>query len=366
VPAFIYDKLTTPTYAVDPAAVHHLMSSWDLNTGAGHLYIDGASPALDTNINTNASIDWGGVKEVTLGAQETPYANKWNGSIGELYFHDAYIDLSVAANREKFYNSTTGKPANLGPDGSTPLLVQPRLYVRGPAGTLATNLGSGGSFTLTGALGDGACLAAHQPPDGITGYFLGDFVSATDAASYNLGTINVPYDGMVVVAVVGRGAAASVSGITVGGNAATLAFKQSGDQATIREIWYRPKVAAGPRAIVVNISTTIDRFAAYVYLIAGHNNDTPVDANQDNNNTATSVALSFTYSTGGIGIFAASAVMTGGLIWTNADEKAEHVVEALSSFGSAMRQHAGAGAAVNVTVAGTASGNHCLVGAMWR
>jgi hypothetical protein len=64
-----------------------------------------------------------------------------------------YIDFSVEANRRKFIDAN-GKPVDLGADGSTPTGTAPAVFFSGDASGFGTNKGTGGTFTLTGALTD--------------------------------------------------------------------------------------------------------------------------------------------------------------------------------------------------------------------
>lgn len=134
---------------------HHFAMSIDLSdTAKRHIYLDGADISVAWATYTDDSIDFDGANDCQVGVRGT--SNKLNGCMAELFFHTAYLDLSVAANREKF-RSSAGKPVSLGADGSTPLGVQPLVYLRmadgAAATTFANNLGSGGGpFTITGTL----------------------------------------------------------------------------------------------------------------------------------------------------------------------------------------------------------------------
>ena len=78
------------------------------------------------------------------------------GSLGQFYFIQDYIDLSVQANREKFVSGTgaTAAPVDFGADGSTPLGTQPLIYLNNPYGTFQNNAGSGGNFTVMAHTGN--------------------------------------------------------------------------------------------------------------------------------------------------------------------------------------------------------------------
>lgn len=124
----------------------HILASWNLASGLGHLYINdadvkagGATLTDDTIDYTNGNFVIGAVVDGTL---------KWNGCLAEMFFHTTYLDITTVANRRKFYTAA-GRPAYLGADGSLPLGVQPLYYDRAADGT---NAGSGGNLTVTGAL----------------------------------------------------------------------------------------------------------------------------------------------------------------------------------------------------------------------
>lgn len=148
----ILNKITTSTYAAG-ATWYVMEASWDLAATTSHLYVNDAAPTLGTNTNTDDTIDY--TKDNVGIAARGDGATKFSGCLAEVFFHTTYIDLSVEANRRKFI-SATGKPVSLGADGSTPLGVQPLVYQRiadgAAASTFATNLGSGGNFTITGTL----------------------------------------------------------------------------------------------------------------------------------------------------------------------------------------------------------------------
>ena len=148
----ILRKDTTPTYTAG-ATWYGLQVSWDLAATTSHIYIQDSAPALDSDINTDDTIDYT-KGNCAIGAQGDGAA-KFNGCLAEVFFHTTYIDLSVEANRRKFITAGL-KPVDLGADGSTPLGVQPLVYQRiadgGLAASFATDLGSGGDFTITGTL----------------------------------------------------------------------------------------------------------------------------------------------------------------------------------------------------------------------
>jgi hypothetical protein len=135
------------------ATWHHVISSWNLaSVGARHIYVDGVSDVAQTTF-VDANIDYT-LADWSIGG-DADGTDKMNGVLAEVWFNPTYLDITDSANRLKFRTSI-GKPANLGADGSTPLGSQPLVYQRIAAGaavtTFATNLGTGGNFSITGTL----------------------------------------------------------------------------------------------------------------------------------------------------------------------------------------------------------------------
>ena len=133
---------------------HHVSWSSDQSDAAKrHAYIDGAAVTISASIYTDDLIAFNAATDWAIGASTSGGA-KYNGSLSEWLLKDAtYIDLSIAANRQKFYN---GGPVDPGSDGATALGVAARIYMKGDAAVwnAGTNAGTGGNFTMTGAVVD--------------------------------------------------------------------------------------------------------------------------------------------------------------------------------------------------------------------
>lgn len=147
---------TVNTYTTS-ATWRHILASWNLASAAGHLYINDVSDLGATTLTDN-TIDYT-VTEWTIGAEESA-TFKFNGCLAEIYFAPGqFLDFSIVANRRKFISSS-GKPVFLGTDGSSPTGTAPIVYQRVADGaavaTFATNLGSGGNFSITGTLETGS------------------------------------------------------------------------------------------------------------------------------------------------------------------------------------------------------------------
>lgn len=136
----------------------HFMASWNLAiAGSSRLYVNDVSDLseityTDTNIDYTVA-DWS-VGAICDGT------SKLDGCLAELYFSPGqYMDFSLVSNRRKFI-SASGKPVWLGADGSAPTGTAPLVYQRVADGaavaTFATNLGTGGNFSITGTLTSGS------------------------------------------------------------------------------------------------------------------------------------------------------------------------------------------------------------------
>ena len=137
----------------------HVLASWNLAVaGTGRLYINDAVEYSETTY-TDDTIDYNGAANWSIGAGTTG-SGKLDGCLAEYYFAAGqYLDFSNVYQRRKFI-SASGKPVYLGADGSVPTGTAPTVYQRVADGaavaTFATNLGSGGDFSITGTLATGS------------------------------------------------------------------------------------------------------------------------------------------------------------------------------------------------------------------
>jgi hypothetical protein len=124
---------------------NHVCFSIDLdNASASKLYVNGieksnfpsATPSGGFRFNAN---------RLYIGS-DTSAGVKTNGSMGEFYWDDGFIDL---ATENPFWDSDTNRPIPLNTvienTGTTPLIA-----MRMPANSAQTNLGTGGQFGLVG------------------------------------------------------------------------------------------------------------------------------------------------------------------------------------------------------------------------
>lgn len=150
--------LRTSASFVAGATWRHFLASWDLATGAGHLYVNDVSD-LGSSTLTNDTIDYA-EDNYGVGGNPVSGAVKLDGALAELYFAPGqYLDLSILANRRKFI-SNTGKPVWLGANGSAPTGTAAIVYLHldnsEAVANFATNRGTGGNFSITGTLETGS------------------------------------------------------------------------------------------------------------------------------------------------------------------------------------------------------------------
>lgn len=139
---------------------HHILCSWNVaSAGTGRVYLDDAAGTVA--LYTDNTLDYTGAN---WGVGALPAGSgKLNGRLGELYFQQGeYLDFDTESERRKFI-SAGGEPVDLGANGSTPTGSQPLVYCSYRSGQSAndflTNRGTGGGFTVNGALADGGAIS---------------------------------------------------------------------------------------------------------------------------------------------------------------------------------------------------------------
>lgn len=155
----------TDITVVNSKGWQHIIFSYDA-AGSNQIYINGAEAAGSHTANLNEDMELTSTVAHYVGMAYNS-GGKLKGDLAEVYFGhgDGFaLDISVAANLQKF-RTADGKPADLGTDGTGPGLGQPVCYfsVRpgDSASDFATNRGSAGNFTISGAL----TLSSSNPSD---------------------------------------------------------------------------------------------------------------------------------------------------------------------------------------------------------
>jgi hypothetical protein len=156
-------KSSTSYNATTNTGWHHYLWSWNVATPTRLMYVDDADD-IGTNNSTNATADWTR-STMSIGA-------KVNGSYkANIFLFDffldttTFLDITQESNRRLFIDDS-GKPVDLLADGSGPTSSQPIMFLHIPTAAAANtfltdNKGSGGDFSVSGAL----TTASSTPTD---------------------------------------------------------------------------------------------------------------------------------------------------------------------------------------------------------
>lgn len=155
--------ICTTSVALVAGRNYVLDASIDLSsTSKRHIAINGvvdSSVTWTTYTNDTIDFDIATTPRYRVGTSVSA-TNYFDGRLGEVFFHNSYIDLSVAANLAKFVTGTgiDAKPADLGANGELPLGTSPLIYCPMRGNDAGKNYGTGGDFTVnsgpfTGARG---------------------------------------------------------------------------------------------------------------------------------------------------------------------------------------------------------------------
>lgn len=142
----------------------HVLAAANASTSEEYIYINDTA---DTNVTT--PIGSGDVIDYTAEGHRisgnSGGLNLVNAEVAEVYFNnEEYVDISVTANRRKFI-SGSGKPVDLGSDGSLPTGSSPRVFLslrdEETPSDFDTNKGTGGDYVSSSTLTE----AATSPSD---------------------------------------------------------------------------------------------------------------------------------------------------------------------------------------------------------
>jgi len=141
---------TTPSFTAS-ATWHHVIFAFDLSVPVCKIFVDDAAITLSVNTCNSDTINFTQPDHI-IGALTTGGSSKFNGCLSELYVNlSAYVDIGVTAERRKFV-TVNNKPVDPGSDGSIPTGTSPIIYLNGDSTDFETNQGTGGNFSVTGAL----------------------------------------------------------------------------------------------------------------------------------------------------------------------------------------------------------------------
>jgi hypothetical protein len=142
---------TSSTFVASGATWHHLFSTFDETgapSGAGDILIDGVSVIGGfSQAGSPTDVDYAGAKTLTLGARNGG-SLLLNADIADLYINWGTY-LNPATELSKFRNPATGRPVDLGVNGSIPTGSAHIGFFSGAVANWHQNKGTGGDiFTL--------------------------------------------------------------------------------------------------------------------------------------------------------------------------------------------------------------------------
>jgi hypothetical protein len=137
---------------------HSVIISANTNLAAGSkqvkIYVDGVD--MTTNISDTDPAFLMAFNGKEFSAFSDGAGDGWFGDVADYWIapgQSLLTDGDIApATLAKFRDPITGKPVDLGADGSTPTGLAPAIFFSGDETEFATNKGTGGAFTLTGTL----------------------------------------------------------------------------------------------------------------------------------------------------------------------------------------------------------------------
>lgn len=141
--SLILDMRTNTAYTASSGVIV-LTASWNLATGATHIYVNGAEDRQAAPTATNDTIDYTATRWDVGADNNTQHLN---GDLGIIMFDDGYVDLSSSRELRRFQTGNglcAYMPAGRVYDSYS---TQPLLYLTGNAINIKYNHGSAGNAT---------------------------------------------------------------------------------------------------------------------------------------------------------------------------------------------------------------------------
>lgn len=130
---------------------HHIVFSYQLSTSGSvfHCFIDGVDAMANYTLDFNQLSDIETIDTVfDTAVASRPGSTDFQGKLSQVWVNDEYTDLTVLANRQKFYNNG---PVDFGSEGLNPTGNAPKIFLDGfnivNKGTLGNDL-TYGTITL--------------------------------------------------------------------------------------------------------------------------------------------------------------------------------------------------------------------------
>ena len=140
---------TAPSITINDGVWHHYLFSAD-----GYFNVDLAIDGVLQTPYTSTSLLPNDGRKIKFDREQT-VGHSLTGCISDFYWHEDYIDITVASNRQKFYNNGW---IYYGDDGSGPQGTQPLVWLRDEDENFGTNYGTRANFTIVGSPVGGDCI----------------------------------------------------------------------------------------------------------------------------------------------------------------------------------------------------------------
>lgn len=129
------------------------------DTGKRYIYVNNVAETLSVSTYTDDTIPFSTIDVSGIGAYYNglSWSNFHDGKLSEFYFTTDYIDFSQEANRLKFRDAF-GNPVDLTPQIEAGTIPNPAIYMRFDPANQGKNYGTGGDFTVNGAITDAGQL----------------------------------------------------------------------------------------------------------------------------------------------------------------------------------------------------------------
>lgn len=141
----LLDVTTSSTFTVAGGWKHVVLSVDLSNTSKRFIYVNGVADTPTWSTYSSGNIKHSATNRNVMAAFGG--GSPTTGDAADFMTWAAYVDLSVAANLQKFYNGGPVKTSK-----AVTLMGTPDIRLANPVASWHTNLGSGGGFTLTGTL----------------------------------------------------------------------------------------------------------------------------------------------------------------------------------------------------------------------
>ena len=154
---YSYVNMDSTSSSMTMNAWNHVQWSIDTLNGLASLYINNT---LKENVSKNSKKHLSWDQDDHYVGTHYGTSSVWSGDMGEMWVDNVYTEMDTQSNRDKWRDSTTGDPIDLGGTGEIPTGGSPMLFLSGPTVNWHNNKGTGYGYTEIGALTDGAQPAA--------------------------------------------------------------------------------------------------------------------------------------------------------------------------------------------------------------